>query len=237
MTEMRIITFTGMTGHCDVPSFTLSQNSDLKIKFVLPESKAGLYRAVVRHGYAPVYTFAFTRSESEILLSASWLNQGGTDPLEISLKRYNDNGTVLLNGGYEIEPLDVLAEDGEFVLTAFMYKYKTELQEMYENFKGEVRAELERFQKEQSASTEMFKGDLQTRMEETEQKVEAFLEEMRTDIETFKGETNICLEKTEQSLNEAMNVLEAEKAVKEKIFEKLEDFADNGAELFPEELK
>lgn len=56
MTEQRTIAFTGMTGRLDVPSFVLSENSDLRIALDLSglKNKSGLFRLFVRHGGAPV---------------------------------------------------------------------------------------------------------------------------------------------------------------------------------------
>jgi len=160
----RKITIKGRTGLFDVPSFSLSENEELKIVFEFPEEiRFGRYRVVTVHGTAPKKTFVLS-SDKHIELSADWLNEGGTENIEFSLELLNANGTVVIKNDYCIEPLIVSRADGDFTFSAAVQRLQDSIE---------------------------------------------------------------CLEKA----------LAEEKAVKETILKKLEDFADNGAELFPEELK
>lgn len=211
MTEQRTITFTGMTGRLDVPSFVLSENSDLRIALDLSglKNKSGLFRLFVRHGGAPVYTFAFTQKEPVATLPCEWLKQGGTEYLEFSLKQYNDMGTNLINGGYMIEPCIVTAEEGCFAVTSIIQglidkvaALREELNEALDTHRNAVASELAGF----------------------EERLETNISTFNETIESFKsgvaGELESCRIDLEQV-----------SATSDRVLSKMQEYVDNGAEV------
>lgn len=211
MTEQRTITFTGMTGRLDVPSFVLSENSDLRIALDLSglKNKSGLFRLFVRHGGAPVYTFAFTQKEPVATLPCEWLKQGGTEYLEFSLKQYNDVGTILVNGGYMIEPCIVTAEEGCFAVTSIIQglidkvaALREELNEALDTHRNAVASELAGF----------------------EERLETNISTFNETIESFKsgvaGELESCRIDLEQV-----------SATSDRVLAKMQEYVDNGAEV------
>lgn len=211
MTEQRTIVFTGMTGRLDVPSFVLSENSDLRIALDLSglKNKSGLFRLFVRHGGAPVYTFAFTQKEPVATLPCEWLKQGGTEYLEFSLKQYNDIGTTLINGGYMIEPCIVTAEEGCFAVTSIIQELidkvaalREELNEALDTHRNAVASDLAGF----------------------EERLETSISTFNETIESFKsgvaGELESCRIDLEQV-----------SATSDRVLSKMQEYVDNGAEV------
>lgn len=211
MTEQRTIAFTGMTGRLDVPSFVLSENSDLRIALDLSglKNKSGLFRLFVRHGGAPVYTFAFTQKEPVATLPCEWLKQGGTEYLEFSLKQYNDVGTILVNGGYMIEPCIVTAEEGCFAVTSIIQglidkvaALREELNEALDTHRNAVASDLAGF----------------------EERLETSISTFNETIESFKsgvaGELESCRIDLEQV-----------SATSDRVLAKMQEYVDNGAEV------
>lgn len=211
MTEQRTITFTGMTGRLDVPSFVLSENSDLRIALDLSglKNKSGLFRLFVRHGGAPVYTFAFTQKEPVATLPCEWLKVGGTEYLEFSLKQYNDVGTILVNGGYMIEPCIVTAEEGCFAVTSIIQglidkvaALREELNEALDTHRNAVASDLAGF----------------------EERLETSISTFNETIESFKsgvaGELESCRIDLEQV-----------SATSDRVLSKMQEYVDNGAEV------
>lgn len=211
MTEQRTIVFTGMTGRLDVPSFVLSENSDLRIALDLSglKNKSGLFRLFVRHGGAPVYTFAFTQKEPVATLPCEWLKVGGTEYLEFSLKQYNDVGTILVNGGYMIEPCIVTAEEGCFAVTSIIQELidkvaalREELNEALDTHRNAVASDLAGF----------------------EERLETSISTFNETIESFKsgvaGELESCRIDLEQV-----------SATSDRVLAKMQEYVDNGAEV------
>ena len=211
MTEQRTIVFTGMTGRLDVPSFVLSENSDLRIALDLSglKNKSGLFRLFVRHGGAPVYTFVFTQKEPVATLPCEWLKQGGTEYLEFSLKQYNDMGTNLINGGYMIEPCIVTAEEGCFAVTSIIQELidkvaalREELNEALDTHRNAVASDLAGF----------------------EERLETSISTFNETIESFKsgvaGELESCRIDLEQV-----------SATSDRVLAKMQEYVDNGAEV------
>ena len=207
----RTITFTGMTGRLDVPSFVLSENSDLRIALDLSglKNKSGLFRLFVRHGGAPAYTFAFTQKEPVATLPCEWLKQGGTEYLEFSLKQYNDMGTKLINGGYMIEPCIVTAEEGCFAVTSIIQELidkvaalREELNEALDTHRNAVASDLAGF----------------------EERLETSISTFNETIESFKsgvaGELESCRIDLEQV-----------SATSDRVLAKMQEYVDNGAEV------
>lgn len=210
MTEQRTITFTGMTGRLDVPSFVLSENC-LRVALDLSglKNKSGLFRLFVRHGGAPVYTFAFTQKEPVATLPCEWLKQGGTEYLEFSLKQYNDMGTKLINGGYMIEPCIVTAEEGCFAVTSIIQELidkvaalREELNEALDTHRNAVASDLAGF----------------------EERLETSISTFNETIESFKsgvaGELESCRIDLEQV-----------SATSDRVLSKMQEYVDNGAEV------
>lgn len=246
MTEERKLIFTGMTGRFDVPSFTLTENSDLKITidFSKLKSKSGLFRLFVIHGGAPGYTFAFTQKEPIITLSSEWLKRGGTEYIEFSMKQYNDTGTILVNGGYAIEPLSVTTEEGCFVVTSVIQglidkvdALRTELTEAMRNHEDRVSSCLGGFDERTAMSFSRLKEETEAFKSEMSGRLEEYRSQEAEQREAFNGEVAGRLEEMDGKLSEVLSELQEEKAVKEEILAKFTDYIDNGAELFPEELK
>lgn len=124
----RTITLTDRTGQFDVPSFTLTENEALTIVFDFGKtSSAGQYIVIVRHGNAPKQTFSLSADKS-LTLSAKWLNDGGTEPIEFSLALYNAAGTLKIKDDYCIEPLMIVAAAGKWTATAALQSMETEIE-------------------------------------------------------------------------------------------------------------
>lgn len=128
----RTITVNGRTGRFDVPSFTLAENEALTVTFnIVNEIRAGRYYVVVRHGSAPKQTFVLSVDKS-VVLSAEWLNAGGTESVEFALELRNPAGTLTIKNDYLIEPLIVTAAAGEWTATAELQRLEAELEELKE---------------------------------------------------------------------------------------------------------
>ena len=211
MTEQRTIAFTGMTGRLDVPSFVLSENSDLRIALDLSglKNKSGLFRLFVRHGGAPVYTFAFTQKEPVATLPCEWLKVGGTEYLEFSLKQYNDVGTILVNGGYMIEPCIVTAEEGCFAVTSI-------IQELIDKVAA-LREEL-------NEALDTHRNAVASDLAGCEERLETSISTFNETIESFKsgvaGELESCRIDLEQV-----------SATSDRVLAKMQEYVDNGAEV------
>lgn len=189
----------------------MSENSDLRIALDLSglKNKSGLFRLFVRHGGAPVYTFAFTQKEPVATLPCEWLKQGGTEYLEFSLKQYNDVGTILVNGGYMIEPCIVTAEEGCFAVTSIIQglidkvaALREELNEALDTHRNAVASDLAGF----------------------EERLETSISTFNETIESFKsgvaGELESCRIDLEQV-----------SATSDRVLAKMQEYVDNGAEV------
>lgn len=110
----RTITVIGRAGRLDVPSFPLSENEDLLVRFdIQNECKGARYYITVKHGAAKKQTFLLLQNKT-LTLSAEWLRQGGTEPIEFSIEMKNYLGNVTIRNDYEIEPLVVVETDGAY---------------------------------------------------------------------------------------------------------------------------
>ncbi len=252
MTEERTITFNGMTGRYDVPSFILSVNSDLRITIDLsPFRAAGLYRVTAIHGGAPAYVFTITAKENDIVLPAEWLNRGGVEMLELSLKQYNAAGTVLINGGYCIEPLEIVAVAGEYRATALLQasfenveRMEKEWQEKFEELKGSIASSLTGYEESNETTNrahveniEGYKGQIESALIAYQADTEKVLQTYREDLQATTGEFAAHMEAMDAKLDKVLSELEAEKGVKEEILAKMRDYVDNGIEVPFEEEK
>ena len=117
---IRTITIKGRTGLFDVPSFLLSENDDLKIKFDFKdELRVGRFRVVVRHGEEKqVFTLAKTEP---IELRAEWL-KNSPENVEFSLVLLNATETAVIKDDYQIEPLKLETVDGNFTFSGLVQK-------------------------------------------------------------------------------------------------------------------
>lgn len=126
----RVITIVGRTGRFDEPSFLLTENEDLKIRFkFLSDKTVGRYVVVVRHGIAPKKTFSLTEDKS-VLLPSDWLNKGGTDTVDFELQLLNKTETAILKSDYAVESLIVSNEYGTFKATAEMQFLERKVDEL-----------------------------------------------------------------------------------------------------------
>lgn len=113
----RTITVIGRAGHLDVPSFPLSENEDLLVRFdIQNECKGARYYITVKHGAAKKQTFLLLQNKT-LTLSAAWLRQGGMEPIEFSIEMKNYLGNVTIRNDYEIEPIVVVETDGAYYAT------------------------------------------------------------------------------------------------------------------------
>ena len=200
MTEQRTIAFTGMTGRLDVPSFVLSENSDLRIALDL----SGL-----KNKSAPVYTFAFTQKEPVATLPCEWLKVGGTEYLEFSLKQYNDMGTKLINGGYMIEPCIVTAEEGCFAVTSIIQELidkvaalREELNEALDTHRNAVASDLAGFEERLETSISTFNETI----ESFKSGVAGELESCRIDLEQVSATSDRVLAKMQEYVDNGAEV-------------------------------
>lgn len=117
---IRTITIKGRTGLFDVPSFLLSENDDLKIKFDFKdELRVGRFRVVVRHGEEKQ---VFTLAKAEpIELRAEWL-KNSSENVEFSLVMLNATETAVIKDDYQIEPLKLETVDGNFTFSGLVQK-------------------------------------------------------------------------------------------------------------------
>lgn len=138
----RILTIKGRTGLFDSPSFILSENESLQIKFDLKdEIRVGRFRVVVKHGEQKL---VFTLSKTEpIILPAEFLKQS-KENVEFSLVFLNATATAVLKDDYNIEPLKVETVEGNFAFTAQLQAYE-QRQEAFEERLNGFMEQLEAF--------------------------------------------------------------------------------------------
>ncbi len=112
----RTLTIKDRTGLFDVPSFILSQNESLKIKFIFKhEIRIGRFRVVVKLGQK-YKTFTLAKTEP-IELSYEDLKVC-KDNVEFSLLLLDSNATRVIKDDYNIEPLKIECVNGNFAFTA-----------------------------------------------------------------------------------------------------------------------
>lgn len=127
---IRTVTIEGRTGLFSVPSFFISDNESLEIKFEFKdEIRRGRYRVVVRHGTLKK-TFSFARTDT-IELSADWLKKNAEN-VEFSLVMLNATETEVIKDDYQVEPLKLETLDGNFVFTAVVQSILDKQREMDE---------------------------------------------------------------------------------------------------------
>ena len=121
---LREINFNGRTGRFDVPSFLFTDNEELQIKVNAQVSIQGVYVATVKHGN-------FQRTvrldeDKTLTIVPEWLKENGEQPIEMLLELWDTSMSRRIipsgNGGFVIEPLQVLKVDNEYTAIGWMAK-------------------------------------------------------------------------------------------------------------------
>ena len=135
---IRKITFKGREGRFDVPSFTLSDNEDLRIDIALPIEKGRVYYFKARHG-AELKRVVLT-SDLSVELTADWLKQGGTAPIVCELELRDRSGVVVYKK-YNVEALEIKESDVGMEYFSAVQAIEKENAELRKEL-GDVKAEL-----------------------------------------------------------------------------------------------
>ena len=139
----RTITMRGRTGRLDVPSFLLTENEDLQVRFdIQDECKGARYYVTVKHGTAQRQTFLLPQDKT-LALSAEWIRQGGNAPIEFSMEMKNYLGNVTIRNDYEIEPLLLIETDGEYYTTGAVQALEKRVEALEESLQDEIAAKEE----------------------------------------------------------------------------------------------
>lgn len=130
---LRIIEIKGRTGRFSVPSFPLTDNEELTIKFNIYETRFGRYIVIVKHGNLQK-TFALDPKEMAVTLTPDWIKAGGLEPIYFLLEFRNPTADKVIigndpnkNNGFFIEPLYITRVDGNTTGIAWLNKIETEL--------------------------------------------------------------------------------------------------------------
>lgn len=127
----RKIIFKGREGRFDVPSFTLSDNENLRIEIGLPLARNAVYYFVARHGNE-LKRIALTGKPS-VELTADWLNRGGTAPIVCELELRDRSGVVVYKK-YNIEPLEIKGTDVGMEYFSAVQAVEKEIAELRKEF-------------------------------------------------------------------------------------------------------
>ena len=128
---LREINFIGRTGRFDVPSFLLTENENLEVKLNIDIARQGVFVATVKHG-TNVRTVRLDEDKT-IIVMPEWLKENGEQPLEILLElRTLDMSRVILpsakeDGGFFIEPLQILKVDDTYTAIGWLTKIENAL--------------------------------------------------------------------------------------------------------------
>lgn len=130
---LRIIEIKGRTGRFSVPSFPLTDNEELTIKFNIYETRFGRYIVVVKHGNLE-HKFKLDPKEMTVTLTPNWIKAGGLEPIYFFLEFRNPTADKVIigndpnkNNGFFIEPLYITRVDGNTTGIAWLNKIETEL--------------------------------------------------------------------------------------------------------------
>ena len=134
----RKIIFKGREGRFDVPSFTLSDNENLRIEIGLPLARNGVYYFKARHGNE-LKRIALMEHPS-VELTADWLKQGGTAPIVCELELRDRSGVVVYKK-YNVEALEIKASDVGMEYFSAVQAVEKENAELRKEL-GEVKEEL-----------------------------------------------------------------------------------------------
>ena len=134
----RKIIFNDREGRFDVPSFTLSDNEDLRIEIALPMVRNGIYDFVARHG-DELRRVTLTGKPS-VEFTADWLKRGGTAPIICELVLRDRSGLITYKK-YNIEPLEIKVSDVGLEYFSAVQSIEKENAELRKEL-GEVKREL-----------------------------------------------------------------------------------------------
>ena len=151
---IRTISITGRRGRYDLPTFLLTENEVLTLKFTGVDTRLGRYVATVRHG-AETKT-VYLSNAMTVDLTPEWLAKNAEKPLEVFLELRDSAGTrVLISSaksatdqhGFYIEPLKLERVDDGWSMVAWLQRMENELVKLEKRFDGELKKALGRIEK------------------------------------------------------------------------------------------
>ena len=125
---IRTINFVGRRGLYDLPTFLVTANEPLTIKFAGLDIRLGKYVATIRHGKETLSVYLSNVMSVDI-----------PTPIEMFLELRDNNGTRVLIGsakshadlnGYYIEPLKLEKVDGSWSMIAWLQRIENKIQEL-----------------------------------------------------------------------------------------------------------
>lgn len=132
---IRTINFIGRRGTFDLPSFLITENEPLTLKFAGLDARLGKYVATIRHG-AEVKTVYLSNIMS-LDIPAEWLFAANVNqPIEVFLELRDHAGTRILipsaktptdQHGFCIEPLKLERVDGAWSMVAWLQRIESEI--------------------------------------------------------------------------------------------------------------
>lgn len=129
---LRIINIKGRTGRFEIPSFPLTDNEELTVKFNISENRFGRYIVIVQHGKLEK-KFMLNPKEMTVTLTPDWIKDGGLEPIYFLLEFRNASAdkVVISNdpkkAGFFIEPLYITRVEGNTTGVAWLNKIEAEL--------------------------------------------------------------------------------------------------------------
>lgn len=146
---LRIINIKGRTGRFDIPSFPLTDNEELTVKFNISENRFGRYIVIVQHGKLEK-KFMLNPKEMTVTLTPDWIKDGGLEPIYFLLEFRNASAdkVVISNdpkkAGFFIEPLYITRVEGNTTAQAWLTKIESAIAELQKivQAQGETLAEI-----------------------------------------------------------------------------------------------
>lgn len=142
---IRIINIVGRRGLYDLPSFLLTENEVLTLKFVGLDIRLGRYVVTIRHGTET--RMVYLSGAMTVDLTPEWLAINGIKPIEVSLELRDNAGTKVLipaaktsndQQGYYIEPLKLEKTDKAWSMIAWLQRVDKELLDIRKNVASEM---------------------------------------------------------------------------------------------------
>ena len=135
---IRTINFVGRRGLYDLPTFLVTANEPLTIKFAGLDIRLGKYVATIRHGKEILTVYLSNAMSVDIPMR--WLLETNVEnPIEVFLELRDNNGTRILISsakshadlnGYYIEPLKLEKVDGSWSMIAWLQRIENKIQEL-----------------------------------------------------------------------------------------------------------
>lgn len=133
---VRIINFIGRRGTYDLPTFLLTENEVLTLKFMGLDVTLGRYVVTVRHGTQSKTYYLSTAMTVDIM--PEWLAVNGEKPLEVFIELRDNTGTKTLiqsakstydQMGFYIEPLKLEKVGKNFSMVAWLQRLESLINE------------------------------------------------------------------------------------------------------------